>query len=96
MLALLQAGEILEAQGDILGDTIRVAARVGAHHQVVAHRQERKSLAALRHMADPASHDLVGRHTGNVAAFEHNLAPFRIQHAGNRTQDGGLTGAVCP
>ena len=49
-------------RGQIVSDGVAILARIGAHHQVLAHAQERKHLAPLRHMAQAEPHDLVGFH----------------------------------
>ena len=57
LLAFLQAGEILEAKVQIAGDAVGVAAGVSPHHQIFAHRQERKRLPAFRHVHQALAHD---------------------------------------
>src|SRR5438046_1061615 len=86
--------EVAEHGFDVACDTVAVVPRVGAHHQVVAHRQQREHFAAYGHVAQARLHDL-GRITrGDVAAAKFDAALARVDDAGDRLQDRRLAGAV--
>src|SRR5882672_10458595 len=78
----------------IVSDGVAVLARIGAHHQVLAHAQERKHLAPLGHVAKTEPHDLVGFHALDRLAEKFDRALLRIENAGNGLQHRGLAGAI--
>ena len=94
MLAFLQPRKIAKAQREVLRDAFAVASRVGAHHQIFPHRQEREHLTAFGHVADTHAHDLVRGHMSDVLALEHHFATLGIENARHRTQHRGFTGAI--
>jgi len=58
--ARAQDREIAEHGFEILSDTVRIAARVCAHAQIILDREQRKDFATFRHMRDSSTHDLSG------------------------------------
>src|SRR4029077_6058926 len=92
--ALLQPWKIAVDPLEIVGDAVAILARIGPHHQVLAHREKRKYLAPLRHVAETKPHDLVGFHALDRFAQKFDRALLRIENAGNGFQARGLAGAV--
>src|ERR1700722_5887212 len=94
MLTFLQSGKIAEAQREIPCDAFAVAPRVGTHHQIFAHRQERKHFPTLGHMTNTPAHNLIRRHVRDVLALEDDFAALRVENAGYRAQYRGFAGPV--
>src|SRR5690606_34751015 len=93
---LAQDREIAVDGLEVARDAIAILARIGAHHQVVVDRQQRKDLAPLGYVAQPALHDVCGVARGDVLAVELDRSLERVDDARNRLQDRRLAGAVGP
>src|SRR4029453_14898898 len=91
---LSQHREVVEHGRQVLGDPVDVAARERAHAQILAHAQERKHLAPLRHVADAQAHDLVRIHAPDFAALVYDATLLWVHDTANRFQHGGLASAV--
>src|SRR5262249_5587972 len=91
---LSQHREIVEHGRQVLGDAVGIAARKCAHAQILAHAQERKDLAPLRHVADAQAHDLVWVHALDLATLEDDAALLWVHDAADRFQHSGLASAV--
>ena len=76
------------------GDAGAVAARIGAHRQVLRHAQGRPQLAFFRAMGKAAPHDLFRRQAINPLLLKMDGAGGHLHQAGNRAQQRGLAGAV--
>src|SRR5476651_2348154 len=92
--AFLQNGEVAEHRLEIFCYGVGIAARVGAHAQILAHAQEREDFAAFGHVADAQPHDLVGVHALDLAALEGDRALLRVHDAADGFQYGRLAGAI--
>ena len=73
---------------------VAVAAGVGAHQQVVVHRQQREHFAPLGHVREPLLHDEGRVAGGDVLALEVHAALARVDDARDGLEDGGLACAV--
>ena len=62
--------------------------------QVLAHGEAGKDSPVLRHEADPASGDLVGRHPCQIAALELDGATGRLDEAHGRLHERALAHPV--
>jgi hypothetical protein len=91
---LAQDREIAEHGFQIARHAVAVAPGVGAHHQVVVHRQQREHLAPFRHVAQALLHDQRGVARGDVLARELDRATRRIEDARDGLEDGRLACAV--
>ena len=67
-----------------------------AELDIVAHRQFRKDVAALRHVADAGGQQFALAQAGDVASLEDDLAFAQFQQAEDRLEHGGFAGAVRP
>ena len=84
-VALLQDREIGIDHLLIVRDAI-IAARIGAHADVLGDGEQRENLAAFRHMNHPAIDHLIRLAPLNIRAFKLHRTLFRIHHAGDRLQ----------
>jgi hypothetical protein len=91
--ALLQAREQREHPLQVLGDAA-VAPEECAHHEILADAEAIEDPAALGHVADTATDDVVGRGAGEHAILEVDRALAGDQQSGDRLERGGLAGAV--
>src|SRR5262245_47570604 len=62
--------------------------------EILLHGEQRKNLAALRHVGDAAAGPLVGFQAGNVRFVEMNGPAAHMMVAGQRAQQAGLAHAV--
>src|SRR5436190_11270913 len=92
--ALAQDREVAVDHLHVARRRVAIAARVGAHQQVVAHRQQREHLAPFRHVAEAAADDVGGVHRRDVGAGELDAALPRVDDPGDRLQDRRLAGTV--
>src|ERR1043166_8750522 len=81
--ARAQDRKIVEHGLHVLRHAVRIAARIGAHAQIVLDRKQREHLASFRHMHDAAAHDRVGRAALDLGAAELHLALERVDDAGD-------------
>ena len=88
-----QAREALQQRLD-LGFAIDIPPRVCAEHDVVAHGQFGKHLAAFRHQRDAARGDPMRGQLLDPLVVEHDRARHRPQQAGHRAHRRRLAGAV--
>src|SRR5690606_19980631 len=93
---LAQDREIAVDGLEVARDAIAILARIGAHHQVVVDRQQRKDLAPLGYVAQPALDDVCGVARGDALAVELDRPLERVDDARNRLQDRRLAGAIGP
>jgi hypothetical protein len=91
---LAQDGEIGVGTLDVAGHRVAVGARVGAHQQVVAHREQREDLAPLGHVGEAEAHDPPRVLAGDLAAVEAHAAAQRLDDAGDGLEDRRLAGTV--
>ena len=81
----------------IRAGTLRAARfRRQAHEQVLLHRQARKDLAALRHVADAEARPLVGRERCDVPPSKVMLPERTGTQADQALEQRGLADAVAP
>src|SRR5499427_4759532 len=92
--AASEHGEVVVHHLEVAGDAFPVLPRVRAHLEVLAHGEEGKDLAPLRHVAEPQAHDAVGIHAAEEAAVERNCALLSVHYARHRLEDGGLARPV--
>src|SRR2546426_1529363 len=71
-----------------------VARRVGHESQRVLDRQIWEQATAVGDVDEPELRDPLRGRAGHVPAAEHHAAATGMDHAGDRTQGGGLAGAV--
>ena len=88
----LEVGE--EPVDAVVGGGEVAAAQEGAHLEVLVHRHLAEHVVHLRHVADAAVHDAVGRPAGDVLAVEHDVATADGEQAEHGLHRGGLAGAV--
>src|SRR6202011_3594599 len=69
------------------------AARHRAELQILLDRDLQEGAATLRHMGDAETHDVLGRPTRDLPAFEGDVASG-VHHAAQRAQHRRLAGAV--
>src|SRR6478736_4264822 len=94
LLALRQPRKDAEHIVALAGDGRRVALQVGAHHQVLAHREVGEDHAAFRHMAQTACDDAVRRLAVDALAFIGDAPFLWPDQPGHRAQRSALARAV--
>ncbi len=92
--ALVEPGEQREDALEIARDHRRVAARVGAHHEVLAHAQAIEDAAALGHVCDAALDHHVRRHARERLIVQRERAPRRHEQSRDRAERRRLPRAV--
>jgi hypothetical protein len=93
-LAFAQDREVAQRALDVPRHGVAVTARVGAHQQVVAHRQQREDLAALGDVAQAQADDRSRISRGDVLAAEMHAAAVGVDDPGDRLQDRRLARAI--
>jgi hypothetical protein len=88
-----QPGEHLEHPVEVFLEMHRIGDD-GAHLQIFVDAHAREDTPAFRHLGHAPQHDLVGRQTGDVLAFQPDRAGPRARAAADRHQQGRLAGAV--
>jgi hypothetical protein len=91
---LLEAREELEHTVHVGSDAGLVAARVGAHEEVVEDAHAGEKPPAFRRLADSELDDSRGARARDVLAFEFDRPRGRVHEAGNGSERRGLAGAV--
>src|SRR6185295_17254895 len=91
-----QHREVLGDHLQVLRDPVGVAAGVGAHAQVLADREEREHLAALRYVGEAEARDPVRVEPLDRAALQGHTALLRVHDSGDGLEDGGLARPVGP
>src|SRR3989344_5358480 len=92
--ALLEDGKVGIDRLHVARHAVTIAARVGAHEQVVAHREQREHLAPLGHVHQALLHDVRWIPGGDVLAFELHRTLARVDDAADGFEDGGLARAI--
>jgi len=69
-------------------------ARTHSHLKVLSHRQARKHLAALRHVAQAPARAVVRGKRGDVASDQHDAAAAPLRAADDQFEQGALADAV--
>jgi hypothetical protein len=87
-----------EHPGHVLDPRAHLASvqQVPAHLQVLPDGQRSEDVVGLRHVADPGPGDLLRRQPGDIAVAGQDPAGRRLDHPGQRLQQGGLAGPVRP
>src|ERR1700704_6738845 len=70
--------------------------RLTANLKIFIDREVREDAPLLRHIAEPAAHDRMGRLIRNIPALEHDAAGALLDQADDGTKGRGLAGAVAP
>src|SRR5215472_10738583 len=92
--AASEDGEVVVHHLEVAGDALPVLPRVRAHLEVLAHGEEGKHLAPLRHVTESQAHHAVGIHAAEGAAVEGDGPLLRVHHSRYRLEDGGLARPV--
>ena len=96
ILAIAMMAAVLKSKiiGDVLLDTVLIAAQVRAHLQVFQHRQVGKHAASLGRLGDARLQHLVDGLAQQLLIVIGDGAAVGLHQAGDGAQGGGLTGAV--
>src|SRR5262245_2653412 len=92
--ARAQVREVAEDRFEVARDAVTIFARVRAHQQVLAHGEQRKHLASLRHMTDAAADHVRRILVVQWRTGERDRTLLQIEDAGDRLEDCRLAGAV--
>ncbi len=84
-----------ETRFHVGGDLRHVFPEVGAHVEILFHREVEKNRPSLGSVSHSLSDQEIGLHAGNLCSGQDNPAARRLEHPAHRSQRAGLTRPVC-